>query len=271
MNCKICNAETTKIFEKNVLLKYNVSYFQCTACDFVQTEEPYWLEEAYNSAITSLDIGLLYRNTYLVKEIKRIIEACFPSSKIMLDFAGGYGNFVRQMRDIGFNFFRQDDYCENLFAKHFDIKDIDENKFDLVTAFEVLEHLSNPLAEIERIFNYSDHVIFSTELIPNTVDEIKNWIYISEETGQHISFYSPKSLALIAKKFNKNYYCKLGHIHIFTPIQFSKEQINYALLNKEYEYKIFGIKVNKYKKFRLNYPSLMPQDRAHIVKKLNIK
>jgi hypothetical protein len=90
---------------------------------YVQTENPYWLEEAYNSAITSLDIGLLKRNNYLVKEISPIIDCCFPEASTMLDFAGGYGAFVRLMRDEGYNFYRQDVYCDNLFTKHFDITD----------------------------------------------------------------------------------------------------------------------------------------------------
>ena len=60
--CKICSAETTFIFNGKILNKYNINYFRCPNCDFIQTENPYWLEEAYGSAISSLDIGLVGRN-----------------------------------------------------------------------------------------------------------------------------------------------------------------------------------------------------------------
>ena len=265
MECKICKGIVKKIFKKKVLLKYDVSYYQCENCQFVQTDTPFWLDEAYNSAITSLDIGLLLRANYLVKETIPIINSCFPESKIMLDFAGGYGNYVRLMRDAGFNFFRQDDYCSNLFATHFDVSDIETKKFDLVTGFEVLEHLSNPLDEIARVFTYADEVIFSTELLPTTVNEIEKWIYISQETGQHIAFYSSKAMEIIATKFNKNYYCKNNHIHIFTSKIVTKSQISYALDNKTTYRKYLGLKIKKIKKYNMHRESLMPADRAHII------
>ena len=66
MKCKICGENSPKIFEKKVLVKYEVSYHQCSNCQFVQTEESFWLDEAYKSAITSLDIGILLRNTFLI-------------------------------------------------------------------------------------------------------------------------------------------------------------------------------------------------------------
>ena len=54
--------------------------------------------------------------------------------------------FVRIMRDKGFNFYRQDIHCQNLFAKHFDISNIKiTEKFDLLTAIEVFEHLEDPM------------------------------------------------------------------------------------------------------------------------------
>lgn len=216
MKCKICDAHCEKIFEKIILQKYPSSYYQCTHCNFIQTDEPIWLKEAYTNAITSLDIGLATRNITLRDEIKKIIDAYFPESKIYLDYAGGYGMFTRIMRDIGFDYYRQDDYCENIFANYFDITNTKIKRFDIVTAFEVLEHFNAPLVEIEKVLAYSDTVIFSTEIIPQTNSNLENWWYIAPETGQHIAFYSPKSMQLIAHKFDRNYYCRNGNIHIFT-------------------------------------------------------
>src|SRR5437870_10002677 len=113
--CKICNNPAKKVFEKLILQKYPADYYECTSCGFMQTSEPVWIEEAYSSAITSLDIGLLGRNLQFSTEVSAIIDVCFPESKIMLDYAGGYGVFVRLMRDLGYDFYRQDPYCENIF------------------------------------------------------------------------------------------------------------------------------------------------------------
>ena len=225
MNCKICQSTTTKLFEKVILNKYNTAYHKCTSCDFMQTDEPVWIVEAYSNVITSTDIGLLSRNIYLVKETKIIIDSCFPQAKLMLDYAGGYGVYVRLMRDEGYNFYRQDVYCENIFAKTFDVEDLKEKKFDIVTAFEVLEHFVNPIDEISKVLAFSETAIFSTVLIPQDDTDLSNWWYLATETGQHVAFYSEKSMQYIAKKFNKNYYCRNGNLHVFTSIKLSAAQL----------------------------------------------
>ncbi|HSD15414.1 MAG TPA: class I SAM-dependent methyltransferase [Flavobacterium sp.] len=260
MNCKICNSPSEKIFSKTILQKYPSNYYKCTACNFVQTDEPTWLNEAYSSAITDLDIGLIDRNNNLKKEVKNIIDTHFPESKIYLDFAGGYGVFVRLMRDIGYNFYRQDTYCENIFANHFDITDTDIKKFDIVTGFEVLEHLNEPIREIEEMLNYADTAIFSTELIPDTNDKIEHWWYITAETGQHIAFYSKEAMEIIAKRFNKNYYRRNGNIHIFT----NKKLTNFKpKSSKSFLSKLFEKKVRR--------ESLTPKDYQYIKDFLNKK
>lgn len=258
MNCKICNSEMNLIFEKKVLQKYSSGYYRCTHCDFVQTDNPIWLEEAYQSAITALDIGLLHRNVSLVKPIKNIIDTYFPESKRYLDYAGGYGAFVRLMRDIGYDFYRQDDYCENVFTPHFDIKDTSNHQFDIVTGFEVLEHFNDPMNEIANVFSYADTAIFSTEIAPLSDAEMEKWWYLTLETGQHIAFYSKKSMLLIAEKFNKNYYCRAGNIHIFTSKKISnfKEKTPKSVLQK-----LFVKKVKK--------ESLTPKDYQYIKSLLN--
>lgn len=267
MKCKICDNPSEKIFEKVVLCKYNTNYYKCTHCSFVQTDEPHWLQEAYSSAITSLDIGILYRNNYLVEDVSKMIDCCFPEAQKMLDFAGGYGIFTRLMRDIGYDFYRQDIYCENLFANHFDITDIETKKFDIVTAFEVLEHLNNPLEEIKEILAYADHAIFSTDLIPDTNEKIENWIYISQETGQHIAFYSQKAMEIIAEKFGRNYYTKNGNIHVFTTKKLSQDQIDYAIKNQHKKKYLFGLIKVKNKKYRVRRESFQERD-YHFLKRI---
>lgn len=260
MKCKICDSNSEKIFEKTVLQKYKSFYYRCSNCSFVQTDEPIWLKEAYESAITSLDIGLANRNIILRNEIRRIIDNHFPKAKLFLDYAGGYGMFVRLMRDIGFDFYRQDDYCENIFANYFDLTDVKISQFDIVTGFEVLEHFNNPLEEIKKIFSYSETAIFSTELSPELNDDIEKWWYITPETGQHIAFYTKKSMQIIAQKFGKNYYCRNGNIHIFTPLELNDFQVK----RKKY----FGIKM-KFPDAKIKRESLTDKDYQYILGILN--
>lgn len=260
MKCKICSNNANKIFSKKILLKYNVDYHQCENCGFIQTDEPFWLEEAYNNAITSLDIGILKRNNELLQTMPKFIDTFFPQSKRYLDFAGGYGIFVRLMRDMGYDFYRQDIYCENIFSKHFDITDIDVNKFDVVTAFEVFEHLENPLEEIGNILSYADNLIFSTDVVPEA--NVENWVYIANETGQHIAFYTEKALRIIADKFGKSYYRKKNY-HVFSATEFSKEQIDYAINDISKYREFFGLKKTRLN-FRIDRMGLLEDDYAKI-------
>jgi len=244
MNCKICKLNASQFHTEIVLGKYKVSYFKCDNCNFIQTEDPYWLKEAYNSAITHLDIGLIQRNLYLKEKIPQIIDVLFSSTKTFIDYGGGYGMFVRIMRDLGFNFFRYDIYCENLFAKHFDFKDSPNQKFDVLTAFEVFEHLENPIDEITKMFKMSDSIIFSTHLIPETTEEFKKWWYVAPQTGQHVAFYHERTFQHISKLLECNYYSNSHDLHILTRNKFSTTQIQLAFkLNEENFFdKLFGKK-----------------------------
>ncbi len=229
MNCRICHSVSTKISEKRLLQKYAVSYFRCSACRFIQTEDPYWLKEAYENVITSLDIGLVSRNLYLRETIPPVIDAFFDPSRPMIDYGGGYGLFVRLMRDLGYNFYRQDIYCDNLFAKHFDLADSPEKHFHLLTAFEVFEHLPDPMNEIEMMFSFADNIVFSTELSPEKIEDFDSWWYVAPETGQHISFYSVESLQFIAKKFNKHLYSNGNNLHVLSSSEQDRAKVNKVL------------------------------------------
>ena len=216
--CLICGQEARRIFSKLFLQKYEVVFFQCSECALVFTERPYWLKEAYSSAISALDVGLVGRNLYLAPLISTFIDKSMPTARKFLDYAGGYGLFTRLMRDRGYDFYRQDQFCTNIFAQNFDLTDLERNdrNFDLVTAFEVFEHLVNPRKDVQEILAHADTIFFSTEIVPTLKNQIEDWWYLAPESGQHISFFSVKSLHRLAEILHVKYYTNQRNMHVFT-------------------------------------------------------
>ncbi len=89
MQCKLTGADTTLLFTAKILNKYDVKFFRSNDTGFIQTEEPYWLEEAYSSAITKLDVGLVFRNITLKDTISKLLAKHFNINGPFLDYAGG--------------------------------------------------------------------------------------------------------------------------------------------------------------------------------------
>jgi Methyltransferase domain len=231
VHCKICESRAHHLFTEKVLLKYNISYYRCERCEFIQTESPYWLNEAYTEAISACDVGVAQRGLLWRSALNRIIDCFFDRRAKFVDFGGGTGLLVRLMRDLGFDFYRYDLYGENVFARGFDVTDIKDvnTKFELLTAFEVFEHLENPLSDIEKMFQISDSLLFSTLLQPSDPTQLnpQNWNYFSPETGQHIAFYTKKTLDVISDKFGCNLYSDGEDVHILTfkKLNLSSDQI----------------------------------------------
>lgn len=222
MRCKICENESEQIFSALLLNKYNVNYYQCKSCEFIQTEEPYWLSEAYSSAIADLDTGYVNRNLDMSYITNHILKYFIGRKKRYLDYGGGYGLFVRLMRDKGFDFYIYDQYCQNIFASNFQIPNLNSHTtYALVTAFELFEHLPSPILELENMLSNADSIFFSTVLQPkNKYNNSSEWWYFIPETGQHVSFYSLKSLKYIAKKYKLNLYTNKRHLHILSKKKF---------------------------------------------------
>lgn len=222
MQCRLCNATAlSRLARANILGKYDVSYWRCDACDFIQTDPPTWLDEAYQSAITDQDIGLVKRNILLSRDLPLIFNWLgVKQTDCVLDFAGGYGMLVRMMRDLGWDFWWQDNYANNLFARFFTAND--NESFPVITAFEVFEHFDKPREVLERLLTRTDTVVFSTNLhkAPKDPEQAKiywrKWWYVMPETGQHVAFYSHKSLKIFAQEHGLQFYSNGHNLHVLT-------------------------------------------------------
>jgi hypothetical protein len=223
MNCKICNGIADRVFDSLVMNKYNVIYYKCGNCGFLFTENPYWLEEAYSRPMNLSDTGIISRNLQNSFVTTNILYYIFNSNLKCIDYAGGYGIFTRLMRDIGFDYYWYDPYTPNLVSQGFEFDEYSMNA-DFVTAFEVFEHFSNPSEELKKMLQFSESIFLTTEIIPVNIPP-KEWWYYGFEHGQHISFYSFKTLETLCGKFDLNYYSLSNSFHLIT-----KRKLNYPFL-----------------------------------------
>lgn len=227
MACPICNGSMTACFTTQVLGKHQARFEVCTGCGFLRAHEPYWLHEAYSRAIAVADTGLVMRNVSLACKFAGALYWAMDErgNGCYLDAAGGYGMLVRLMRDLGFDFFWADKYCDNLLAAGFEF-DASKGKCRAVTAVEVIEHLTDPGAFIEETLANTDaeSFLFTTELYEGLPPQPGKWWYYSFATGQHIGFFQRRTLEVLAAKLGFRFASANG-VHIF-----SKKPINHLLL-----------------------------------------
>ena len=179
-------------FRATVMDRYDARYEVCGHCGFLAVQEPHWLEEAYAQPIAYADTGLVRRNIELSRKLASVLFwlAGERGEGRYVDVAGGYGLLTRLMRDIGFDFYWADKYCRNIIAPGFEYRD-DLGGCRGVTAFEVLEHLTDPAPFIEEaLAKYdADYFLFSTELYQGLPPLPEAWNYYAFAAGQHVSFY----------------------------------------------------------------------------------
>ena len=94
----------------------------------------------------------------------------------------------------------------------------------------MLEHLHNTKIELKEIFKKGENFIFTTCLYNNNLPS--DWWYLGSEHGQHIGFYTKRSMQYIAKENKLFYSCIFKSYHIFTKNRFSvvKFYIYYMLV-----------------------------------------
>lgn len=206
--CRLCGSNAELQFEKLVLNRYAVSYYKCSVCFSLMTENPYWLEEAYARNISWLDTGAIQRNL-------NNFALCYVFIYIFgvrntLDYGASDGILCRLLRDHCIDAYAYDKHCQPLYAQNYTKLQIDH--IDLMTVFEVFEHLQNPNNELSAIFERAPtYILFSTELY---ADQGPDWWYLAAEAGQHVFFYSEHSLGYIARKFGY-IYVNLGSLFLF--------------------------------------------------------
>ena len=252
--CRICGGRGVPYSSTLILNRYTASYSLCQKCGYLQTETPYWLEEAYAAPIAHSDVGIVRRNLQLASAVQALIfglpgDTSPPDLPLLalklaerlsaswvfplllgrclalvkpprmgpcLDYGGGYGLMVRLLRDAGIEAYWQDPHSPNLFARGFEREKAACARFQLVTAFEVWEHLAEPLPQLETMFALGENLLCSTLLLNDPPERPGEWWYFSPETGQHVGFFSAATLRYLSERLKMHYLCLDRSLHLFT-------------------------------------------------------
>ena len=233
--CRICRDPVVHAFNAVALKKYPFEALICAKCGLLQIANPHWLKEAYGDAIAEADTGLVMRNIGLAQQITPLLYHIFQTNGSYVDYAGGTGLFVRLMRDAGFDFLWHDPYCENIHARGFEYT-AHTMKTNAVTAFEVLEHVLDPISLIRDSMQdaNADLFICTTQLFGGAPPDPKTWWYYAFNAGQHISFYQYKTLKKISELLGLHFFSN-GTIHLFYTAPYLKKigsYFNYKIVRK---------------------------------------
>ena len=193
--CRLCGGPTDFAFRIVVLAKYKIACYRCRACDSLQSQKPYWLAEAYANVATSIDPGSARRvlDSYVLLRVVAKLLGCHK----LLDFGGNTGLLCRLLRDSGYDAYSFDRYISPVYAPHFVGSPAAQH--DLVSVFVVVEYFERPREVLGQLFDAQPGVVLATtELFRG---QSSDWWYIAPREGQHIFFYSPQAVRLIAERY----------------------------------------------------------------------
>lgn len=209
-NCKCCDGPTAffaqydfsrscedhkgPVFATSGIL---VSYYRCKSCGFIFTSyfdtwsKQDFAQRIYNSDYIRADPGFAgERPKYLAEQLDLML-APLRSHLTILDYGGGEGRLIQELKRRGFE-------QGEVFDPFFSSGERPEKQFNLVTAFEVVEHTVDPVLLFRDMLAFlaaDGAVFFTTSLQGRKPDP--GWWYIAPRNG-HISIHSDASLQRLA-------------------------------------------------------------------------
>ena len=188
--CPLCNTNQKLAF----LSDAEREYYRCSCCDLIFVPREYHLSEIDQRArydSHNNDPGdLRYRNFF--KQLLVPLLAILPSNSYGLDFGSGPGPTLSLMlEEWGHNV----DLYDKFYAQN---DAVFQNRYDFITTTEVVEHLPNPLKDLEalvKILQKGGILAIMTEIVSPQLD-FTNWYYKNDPS--HVCFYSEKTFFYLA-------------------------------------------------------------------------
>ena len=254
VNCPACNSATAK----KKYSKYSFSYLECSHCKTVYTSPRPTAELLGKFYSTSINYAYWNKHIFpaseqtrrqkiVVPRVDRILEYCkkynSPTHSI-LEVGAGFGTFCEELSSRGiFNRIVAVEPSPTLAAtcRNKGVETIElpiekvnlkeDEKFDVVVNFEVIEHLFSPNDFIQQCKRQMKPGALFVVSCPNgqgfdviTLKEKSNTI-----DHEHLNYFNPKSLELLFKSNN------FEVLEILTPGVLDADIVRNTILEGEYD------------------------------------
>lgn len=184
--------------------KMRVDYYYCQSCGFCHAPALYrWGIDEFKSRIYNADYALVDPEFVETRPLGNAdqLEKAFGHHKHALshlDYGGGDGRLSRRLREFGWRSSSYDPIIDGVV----DVEGL--GRHDLVTAFEVFEHVPDMdalVSTLARVTKTKGLVLFTTLLSDGHIDPSGklDWWYAAPRNG-HVSLYSSESLSILMRK-----------------------------------------------------------------------
>lgn len=195
-----------------------VPYYRCRGCDFAFTEAfDGWADADFRTHVYNDEYALF--DPKFAQERPRTTAALVQRLAAdrgtrILDFGGGEGATAALLREAGY---AQVDVFDPFHAA---AQPAPAGPYDLVLCIEVAEHHTRPLAlfaQLHALAGAAGTVLLSTR---DFADVRGRWVddwYVAPRNG-HVSFYSQRTLGLLAASLGRAYLRVDGFRHLLLPV-----------------------------------------------------
>lgn len=216
-SCPICESST----EKKASIPFDVSqdgpdspsqalkgtlidFFQCRSCGhafapgLIDQSQAWMTKHIYNDDYPKYDADYLDEEKGRVKDQSNalVFGYHFARKRIRhLDYGSGDGRLTKKLNAAGFDSAAYDPFSNPAAPG---------GRFSLITAFEVIEHTSDPHAFLSALDGFADaQCLIRIGTLQNDGEAIDSWWYANPRVG-HINLFSLRSMETLARRHRFN-------------------------------------------------------------------
>lgn len=218
MSCKLCGSNEFKYRDGEVRDAKELKILECNNCSLVYLSSTEHISASFyedSNMHSEIDFNKWQNTTKEDDERRFEFVKSMITNKKVLDFGSGNGGFALLAKSIASDVATVElekavvPYYEENDLKLYDDLDKIEEKFDYITAFHVVEHLSEPeviLTKMKSLLNDGGKIILE---VPNAEDALLS-IYGSEAFSKftywscHLYLYNQHTISLLASQAELN-------------------------------------------------------------------
>ncbi|WP_290654201.1 class I SAM-dependent methyltransferase [Idiomarina sp.] len=189
------------------------SYYRCLTCDLVFADPDSLIAETDEKAIYDFHENDPYDERYrqFLSQLSEPLLTKLKKGMRGLDFGCGPGPTLNLMLE------EQGMQVELYDLYYYPDKAKLQQRYDFVTASEVVEHFAHPARSWQQLFSLikpASWLAVMTSLNElKTTASFKNWNYKNDPT--HVSFYSRQTINWLAERYQADYEIVNGRVMLF--------------------------------------------------------